>query len=183
MILKPKPLAQQSDEELDKSLEATALKQQRLDRIVSQRRHNIPAGVAACGIILGFYGIVKLAFMTGSVVLAPLGVMAASAAAFAGVIGYSVGWAKICDGLFGRWQSHAENIQLEKKKRALERTPSFREAMRQAAEATAKKIKDIFNTAVDRTFHGGTEKPVAVKGPLKLKKTSERKKRKLPFGL
>lgn len=173
-----KPLDKKSDEELERGLKQAERKQVLLQRHAAK----YPAGVAACAILLGFYGIVKLAFMTGSAILAPLGVIAASAAAFAGVIGYSVGWARLCNGLSRRWHSDAEKIGAEKRKREIERSPSFQAAVRQAAEAAAKRLKDMFNAAVDKTFHGGTEAEIRVRGPVKLKKPGAPQKKKSFFG-
>jgi hypothetical protein len=62
-----KPLEKKTDAELERGLEQAARRQ------VLLQKHSAkwPAGVAACAILAGAYGIAKLAFMSGSIILAP----------------------------------------------------------------------------------------------------------------
>jgi hypothetical protein len=175
MFSKPPNLEQASDEQLDKGLQRTVENSRRLQR---NSRHAAP--VAAGAIILGAVGLYHLGAWavaaTGSAFVAPLMVIASCGILFSGIIGYAVGWARICDSLHLRWHKRAENIVQEQKVRAYKKTPAYREVLRRAAEAAAEealrvkeRLKKAFNEAVEKTFHGGTTRDIKVSGPLKFK--------------
>jgi hypothetical protein len=115
-----------------------------------------------------------------AVVFAPVFVCAATGATFM----TALSWCLIGGGT-GLYAARRVKRFLEKKA-AIDRTaftaetekrasPSFRESLRLAAL----EVKKIFNAAVDKAFHGGTENKLKVKKPLQLRKPGDARKK--PF--
>jgi hypothetical protein len=181
MILKPKPIDQLTDEQLDQKLKNTA-KQEKLYDAAKENQHHPIAGVIAVVVMGIAIAIWKLSWATGNPFIIMGGMVAGTAELVVGMFAGSAIWTRTENALRGLWRKTEDDVGKEKKKRAWERTAEFKEEVKQAAIATARKIRDAFNSAVDKTFHGGTEKDIKVKGPLQLKKPGEPKKKKFPFG-
>jgi hypothetical protein len=169
-MLLPKKPEKMTDEELEKGLKQAEAKQQTL-----HKHHSKAAPVVACSLLLGAWWIAKLAFASGSLYLMLGGMVAAAAVPAVGAVIYAVGWARICNGLTGKWHKDKEKIGQEQKKRAFEKTPAFIEA----AIKLKDDIKKAFNDAVDKAFNHGTEKELKVKKPLQLKTAVSPKKKSI----
>ncbi len=171
-MMLPKKPEKMTDEELEKGLKQADRNQQ-----VLHKYHSKAAGPVACGLIAAAWWVGKAAFASGNLYLMLGGMVGAAAIPAVGAIVYAIGWTRICNGLFGKWNKDKEKIGKEQKKRAFEKTPEFIEAAIKLKNDVKRAISDAFERAV----HGGTSKDMKVKKPLQLKNTTAAPPKKKPL--
>ena len=183
--LKPKPLDQKSDQELEKDLLKVTNRDSWLYRNSKHVNHGIAVGLFAGGYYTAKY-LCGIGMATGNPFILMAGVVSAPAIWAVGAVGCAIGWANIGNRLSSCFRKQAGAIQKEQQDRAFKKTPAYKEILRHAAEEAVRikdSIKKAFNDAVDKAFHSGTENKVAVRKPLQLKKPGETPKKKSFFGL
>ena len=183
MILKPKPIDQKSDDELEKDLKKVT----NLDAWLFRNSKSINGGIAVTLAAIAYYNATTLVpagmampGLTGAgLVLA--GTVGSAAILAVGLVVGAIGITRIKNGLTNMWRSTASSIRKEQADREYKKTPAYARAMQWAkAEAVRAKdeLKKAFNNAVEKAFHTGTENKVTVKKPLTFKKPAEPKKKK-----
>jgi hypothetical protein len=185
MILKPKPIDQKSDAELAQDFKKAAGLQAWLLRNNKHVNHGIAVGLFAGGYFTA-KALCTIGFATGNLPLLLLGFVSAPAIWAGGAVGSAFGWARLSNNVHNGAQNKKNAIVKELDDRAFKKTPAYKELLHRAHEEAIRAkqaLKDAFNTAVDKVFHGGTDKTVQVKKPLQLKKPGEQPPKKKLFGL